>query len=135
MAINNPINNTTAEVVNHMTVFRYSFGSSSSSRRERTSATICSRTATTRVPAATIDRAVHSPEASNPQNRKNANEKPNRTVIAVMIPNSDGEVSTSDDWKEFRVAPRDIEELTGLDFLADVPQSVQDAVETQVDDL
>jgi endonuclease G len=56
-------------------------------------------------------------------------------VIGVLIPNDDGEVSASDDWKSFRVAPRDIEQLTGLDFLADVPQSVQDVVENHVDNL
>lgn len=77
---------TTAEVVNHMTVFRYLLGSSSSSRRERTSATIWSKMATTKVPAGMIDRGAHSPEASKPQNRKKASEKPKRTVMAVIIP-------------------------------------------------
>ena len=69
-----------------MTVFRYSFGSSSSSRRDRNNATTCSTTAMTIVPAAIIDRNVHSPGVSKPQNRKRAREKPRRTVIAVMIP-------------------------------------------------
>ena len=75
-----------AEAMNHRTVFLYSPGSSSSSRRERNSATTCSRMATTTAAVDTMDRTLHWPDASKPQKRKKASEKPSRTVIAVMMP-------------------------------------------------
>src|SRR5262249_54317299 len=54
-------------------------------------------------------------------------------VIAVSMPNDDSKISTSDTWQQYRVSPRSIETLTGLDFLSDVDPVVQDAVETKVD--
>jgi len=56
-------------------------------------------------------------------------------VIGVLVPNDDSAIDTGDDWRQFRIPVRDIEELTGLDFLSDVDPSVQDVVETRVDDL
>ncbi len=56
-------------------------------------------------------------------------------VIGVLVPNDDGEVSGSDDWKPYRVSVREIESLTGLNFLSDVSPSVQNVVETRVDSL
>jgi endonuclease G, mitochondrial len=54
-------------------------------------------------------------------------------VIGVLVPNDDARVASSDTWQEYRVSVRSIENLTHLDFLADVPRSVQDVVETRVD--
>ena len=54
-------------------------------------------------------------------------------VIGVVMPNDDSQISMSDDWKPFRVSVRSIESLTSLNFLSDVPQDVQDVVETRVD--
>ncbi|MBS2025064.1 MAG: DNA/RNA non-specific endonuclease [Deltaproteobacteria bacterium] len=56
-------------------------------------------------------------------------------VIAVVMPNDDAQVSQSDDWRKFRVSARSVEGMTGLNFLADVSQGVQDVVENQVDAL
>ncbi len=53
-------------------------------------------------------------------------------VIGVVVPNT---ASVSGDWRSHRVSVRAIEQLTGLDFLADVPRAVQDVVETRVDAL
>ena len=54
-------------------------------------------------------------------------------VIGVLVPNSDAKVSTGDSWQKYRVSVRSIEGATQLDFLSDVSQSVQDVVETRVD--
>ena len=54
-------------------------------------------------------------------------------VIAVLMPNDDARISASDTWQEYRVSVRTLESATHFDFLADVPQSVQDVVETRVD--
>jgi endonuclease G, mitochondrial len=54
-------------------------------------------------------------------------------VIAVLMPNEQG--IKEDDWRSFRTTVRDLEERTGYNFLSNVPQSVQDIVETQVDRL
>ncbi len=51
-------------------------------------------------------------------------------VIAVNVPNTS---SVSGDWRQFRVSVRTLEQLTGLDFLADVPRATQDVVETRLD--
>ena len=54
-------------------------------------------------------------------------------VIAVVIPNDDGQVAQTDDWRSYRTSVRAIETQSGLDFLSDVPRSIQDVVETRVD--
>ena len=54
-------------------------------------------------------------------------------VIGVMIPNDDAKVAQSDDWEQFRVPVRTIEDATGLDFLSEVDPRVQDAVERRAD--
>jgi len=56
-------------------------------------------------------------------------------VIGVVMPNDDAAISPGDAWRQFRIPVRDIEQLTGLDFLSEVPLGVQDVVETRVDDL
>jgi endonuclease G len=53
-------------------------------------------------------------------------------VIGVLVPNTS---TVSGDWRAHRVSVRSLEQLTGLDFLADVPRAVQDLVETRVDAL
>jgi endonuclease G len=64
-----------------------------------------------------------------------ANVTTSTRVISVIMPNDDTQISKSDDWKPYRVSARTIESQTGFNFLADVPQSVQDVVETRVDNL
>jgi endonuclease G len=56
-------------------------------------------------------------------------------VIAVLMPNDDARISTSDSWQSYRVSVRTLESATHFNFLADVPQSIQDVVETRVDNL
>jgi endonuclease G len=51
-------------------------------------------------------------------------------VIAVNTLN----VNTIDkDWKKYRVSVRDIEKATGYHLLSNLPQSIQDAIETKAD--
>jgi endonuclease G len=51
-------------------------------------------------------------------------------VIAVNTLN----INTIDkDWKKYRVSVRDIEKATGYNLLSNLPQSVQDVIETKVD--
>lgn len=53
-------------------------------------------------------------------------------VIAVNTPNIN---SLDKDWKTHRVSVRDIEKVTGYNLLSNLPQSIQDAIETKVDTL
>jgi endonuclease G len=53
-------------------------------------------------------------------------------VIAVNTPNIN---TTNSDWKQYRVTVRDIETATGYNLLSNLPQAVQDAVETKKDNL
>jgi endonuclease G len=53
-------------------------------------------------------------------------------VIAVNTPNVN---SINRDWKQYRVTVRDIETATGYNLLSNLPQNVQDAVETEKDNL
>jgi endonuclease G len=53
-------------------------------------------------------------------------------VIAVNTPNIN---SISTDWKQYRVTVRSIETATGYNLLSNLPQSVQDAIETKADNL
>ena len=62
-----------------------------------------------------------------------ANVTTSTRVIAVVMPNSDSKISKSADWHNYRVTARSIEQQTGLNFMADVTQSVQDVIETRVD--
>ena len=54
-------------------------------------------------------------------------------VIGVIMPNDNSKISASDSWQSYRVAVRTIEAQTGFDFLSDVAPSVQNVVETRVD--
>ena len=51
-------------------------------------------------------------------------------VIAVNTLNSN---LVDKDWKKSRVSVRDIEKVTGYNLLSNLPQAVQDAIETKVD--
>ncbi|WP_448701936.1 DNA/RNA non-specific endonuclease [Mucilaginibacter sp. AW1-3] len=51
-------------------------------------------------------------------------------VISINTPNIN---SIQSDWKQYKVTVRSIEAATGYNLLSALPQSVQDAVETQVD--
>lgn len=53
-------------------------------------------------------------------------------VIAINTPNIN---TTNSDWKQYRCTVRSIESATGYNLLSALPQSVQDAVETRVDNL
>jgi endonuclease G len=53
-------------------------------------------------------------------------------VIAVNTPNNN---TINSDWKTYRCSVRSIESATGYNLLSALPQSVQDAVETRVDNL
>lgn len=51
-------------------------------------------------------------------------------VIAVNTPNTN---TIDTDWKKYRVTVRDIEAATGYNLLSQLPQNIQDAIETKVD--
>jgi endonuclease G len=51
-------------------------------------------------------------------------------VIAVNTPNNN---VIDPDWKKYRVTVRDIEKATGYNLLSNLPQAIQDVVETKVD--
>ncbi|MFA6086810.1 DNA/RNA non-specific endonuclease [Mucilaginibacter sp.] len=73
--------------------------------------------------------------------------------VAVIVPTGDGDISrvsastrviavntpnvntTSEDWKGYRVTVRDIEKATGYNLFSNLPQTVQDAIETKKDAL
>jgi endonuclease G, mitochondrial len=52
-------------------------------------------------------------------------------VIAVDMPNATG--IAKEDWRKFRTTVRSIEQRTGYNFLSNLPQNVQDAVETKME--
>ncbi|HYQ43209.1 MAG TPA: DNA/RNA non-specific endonuclease [Polyangiaceae bacterium] len=64
-----------------------------------------------------------------------ANVTTSTRLIGIVIPNNNSQVAKADDWKPYRVSVRSIEALTGLNFLSDVAQSVQDVIEPRVDTL
>ena len=52
-------------------------------------------------------------------------------VIAVDMPNVKGIKNA--DWQTYRTTVRQIEQTAGLDLLSNLPQNIQDALETKVD--
>jgi endonuclease G, mitochondrial len=52
-------------------------------------------------------------------------------VIAVDLPNIQGIEEMG--WKTYKVTARQIEKKTGYNFLANVPQAIQDVIETRID--
>jgi endonuclease G len=53
-------------------------------------------------------------------------------IIAVALPNRQG---VSEDWRSFRTSVDAIEAQTGYDFLSNLPESRQRAVESRIDEL
>ncbi|MES2061754.1 MAG: DNA/RNA non-specific endonuclease [Bacteroidota bacterium] len=72
--------------------------------------------------------AVIVPKGDNDVSRVSASTR----VIAVNTPNIN---TTNSDWKQYRVTVRDIETATGYNLLSNLPQNVQDAIETKKDNL
>ena len=52
-------------------------------------------------------------------------------IIAVDMPNIDG--IEKQNWRDFKTTVRQIEQKTGYNFLSNVPQNIQDMLETKVD--
>jgi endonuclease G, mitochondrial len=52
-------------------------------------------------------------------------------IIAVDMPNVDG--IGQQNWRDFKTTVRQIEQKTGYNFLSNVPQNIQDALETKAD--
>ena len=52
-------------------------------------------------------------------------------VIAVIMPNIDS--IRPDDWRPYRVKVDDIEAITGYNYLSNIPQSIQDVIESFID--
>lgn len=65
--------------------------------------------------------------AGQPASSANANTR----VIAVDMPNVNGIKNA--DWQLYRTTIRQIEQNTGYNFLSNLPQNIQDALETKVD--
>ncbi len=55
----------------------------------------------------------------------------NTRVIAIRMPNNMG--VPKEDWGKYRVSIDKIEQVTGYDFLSEIPKSIQDILETKVD--
>ncbi len=56
-------------------------------------------------------------------------------TIAVDMPNSNDQISRTDDWKTYRICVDSIEARTGFDFFSNVSVSVQAAIESATDSL
>lgn len=54
-------------------------------------------------------------------------------VVAVLMPNEDGPEIAGGKWSDYFTSVDKIEELTGYDFLSNLPKPLQDALEAQVD--
>lgn len=54
----------------------------------------------------------------------------NTRAIAVNIPNQQG---IDPDWRKYRISIDKIEELTGYNFLSNVPENIQDTIEDKID--
>lgn len=67
------------------------------------------------------------PEGSNDLKRIDENTR----VIAVNMPNKQG--ISKIPWQKYRVTVRDIEKATKFNFLSNVPQEIQDVIETRKD--
>ncbi|WDF57415.1 DNA/RNA non-specific endonuclease [Mucilaginibacter sp. KACC 22063] len=70
--------------------------------------------------------AVVIPNGNNDLSRVTASTR----VIAVNTPNNN---SINSDWTQYKCTVRSIESATGYNLLSALPQSVQDAVETKID--
>lgn len=52
-------------------------------------------------------------------------------IIAIDMPNAKG--IENDGWEKYRTTIRDIEQKTGWNFFREVPQAIQDAIETRTE--
>lgn len=52
-------------------------------------------------------------------------------VIAVIMPNTTG--IRTNDWRQYRVSVDQVEALTGYDFLSNVPDNIENVIESTVD--
>jgi endonuclease G len=67
------------------------------------------------------------PEGTNDLSRINTSTR----TIAVIMPNTQD--VNQKPWTDYRVSIREVEQLTGYNFLSNVPQWIQDVIETRVD--
>lgn len=56
-------------------------------------------------------------------------------TIAVDMPNSNVQISRTDNWKNYRICVDSVEARTGFDFFSNVPTSTQAVIESVVDSL
>ncbi len=56
-------------------------------------------------------------------------------LIAVDMPNSNDQISRSDDWKSYRICVDSIEARTGFNFYSNVPALTQEVIESIADSL
>jgi len=56
-------------------------------------------------------------------------------LIGVDMPNSNDQISRTDDWKNYRICVDSIEARTGLDVFSNVPVSIQAVIESVTDSL
>lgn len=78
------------------------------------------------VPAQTWKVIIVLPVGSNDVSRVTTSTR----TIAVVIPNSG---SIGSDWRTYRVSVDQVEAITGFDFFSNVPASIQNVIEAQVD--
>lgn len=67
------------------------------------------------------------PEGNNDLARINTSTR----TIAVIMPNTQD--VNQQPWTAYRVSIRQVEQLTGYNFLSNVPQAIQDVIETRID--
>lgn len=79
------------------------------------------------VPANIWKVVVVLPEGKDDLNRITSSTR----VIAVNIPNKQG--IRNDSWGDYRLSVDDLERRTGLDLLSKIPQSIQNGLESKVD--
>jgi endonuclease G len=84
---------------------------------------------TVKVPSSTWKVIIVLPNGSNDVSRVTTSTR----TIAVIMPNDNTQVSKSDGWGGYRVSVRTVESLTGYNFFSNVPQSIQDVIESRVD--
>lgn len=81
------------------------------------------------VPAQTWKVILVQPQGTNDVARVTASTR----VIAVLMPNAQG--IRTNMWQQYRVSVDEVEQLTGYDFFANVPSSIQATIESVVDNL
>lgn len=81
------------------------------------------------VPAQTWKVILVQPQGTNDVARVTTSTR----VIAVLMPNTQG--IRSNNWQQYRVSVDQVEQLTGYNFLSNVPLSIQAVIESVVDNL